>query len=70
MEDLAINNNNGQSYGYILYRKTASLSAGTHTIQTVGHVRDLAVLLVDQNRVTPDWKSDAQLTDFGYWASP
>lgn len=70
MEDLPINNNNGQSYGYILYRKTAALSSGTHTIQTVGHVRDLAVLLLDQNRLTPDWKSDAQLTDFGFWASP
>lgn len=69
MEELPINNNNGQSYGYILYRNTATLLAGSHTIQTVGHVKDLAVLLLDQQRLTPDWKSDTQLGDFGFWAA-
>ncbi|KZS05123.1 Beta-galactosidase [Daphnia magna] len=68
MEDLPINNGNGQSYGYILYRNTASLTGGAHTIQTVGHVRDLAVFLLDQQRLTPDWKNDLQLNDFGFWA--
>lgn len=67
MEDLPINNNNGQSYGYILYRKTATLTAGTHTVQTIGSVRDLAVLMLDQKRLTRDWVSDAQLTGFGFW---
>ncbi|EFX60880.1 hypothetical protein DAPPUDRAFT_341105, partial [Daphnia pulex] len=48
MEDLPINNDNGQSYGYILYRNSATLTGGSHTIQTIGHVRDLAVLMLDQ----------------------
>jgi hypothetical protein len=70
MEDLPINNDNGQSYGYILYRNTATLTSGTHTIQTIGHVRDLAVFMLDQQRLTSDWKNDAQLNDFGYWPLP
>ena len=70
MEDLPINNDNGQSYGYILYRNTATLTGGTHTIQTIGHVRDLAVFMLDQQRLTSDWKNDAQLNDFGFWPLP
>lgn len=69
MEDLPINNNNGQSYGYVLYRNAATLTGGAHTIQTIGHVRDLAVLLVDQQRLTPDWKTEMQLDNFGFWAT-
>ncbi|XP_046649985.1 beta-galactosidase-1-like protein 2 [Daphnia pulicaria] len=70
MEDLPINNDNGQSYGYILYRNSATLTGGSHTIQTIGHVRDLAVLMLDQQRLTSDWKNDAQLNDFGFWPLP
>ncbi|KAI9554454.1 hypothetical protein GHT06_019727 [Daphnia sinensis] len=69
MEDLPINNNNGQSYGYVLYRNAATLAGGAHTITTIGHVRDLAVLLVDQQRLTPDWRSEMQLGNFGFWAT-
>ncbi|XP_057375258.1 beta-galactosidase-1-like protein 2 [Daphnia carinata] len=69
MEDLPINNNNGQSYGYVLYRNAATLTGGVHTITTIGHVRDLAVLLVDQQRLTPDWRSEMQLGNFGFWAT-
>ncbi len=67
MEDLPINNNNGQSYGYLLYRNTAALAGGTHTIQTIGSVRDLAVLMLDQRRLTTDWVNNAQLAGFGFW---
>lgn len=70
MEDLPINNNNGQSYGYILYRNTASLTGGMHTIQTMGHVRDMLVMMLNQQRLTPDWKNDIQLNDFGFWPLP
>ena len=67
MEDLPINNNNGQSYGYILYRNKATLTGGAHTIQTVGRVRDLAVFMLNQKRLTSDWSSDLQLREFGFW---
>ena len=67
MEDLPINNNNGQSYGYILYRNTATLTGGAHTIQTIGSVRDLAVFMLNQKRLTSDWSSDLQLREFGFW---
>ena len=70
MEDLPINNDNGQSYGYILYRNTATLAGGAHTIQTIGHVRDLAVFMLDQQRLTGDWKNSAQLNNFGFWPLP
>ena len=70
MEDLPINNDNGQSYGYILYRNTATLTGGAHTIQTIGHVRDLAVFMLDQQRLTGDWKNSAQLNNFGFWPLP
>ena len=67
MEDLPINEGNGQSYGFILYRHEAVLSRGRHSIKTSGHVRDMAVLVVDGERVTDRFHSLTQLVDFGYW---
>lgn len=70
MEDLPINNNNGQSYGFILYRHQAAFEDGAHTIQTVGHVRDIAVFMLDRERLSAAWQSDLQLPTFGYWPLP
>ncbi|CAL4082809.1 unnamed protein product, partial [Meganyctiphanes norvegica] len=39
MENLPINDNNGQSYGYIVYTTTAGLSNGNSTLKIKGHVR-------------------------------
>ena len=70
MEDLPINNNNGQSYGFIHYRNVARLRDGDHQIETVGHVRDLAIFMVDGKTLTDPWVSDVQLRQFGYWSLP
>ena len=67
MEDLPINDDNGQSYGYILYRHKRGLSDENHIIQTVGHVRDYAVFIVDGQRKTEAFRSILQLPGFGYW---
>ncbi len=40
MERLPINDGNGQSYGYIVYRKQLELTQGSK-ILIRGHVRDL-----------------------------
>ena len=44
MEQLDINNENGQSYGYIVYRKTLVLQAGM-TLKIRGHPRDLVQVI-------------------------
>jgi len=46
MEQLDINNGNGQSYGYIVYRKTLVLRPGMK-IKIRGHPRDLVQMMVN-----------------------
>ena len=69
MEDLPINNNNGQSYGYMHFRKTAQIADGVHTIKTPGRVRDLAVFMVDRKRLTSAWDSYDKTSSFGYFGA-
>ena len=66
MEQLSLNNGNGQSYGYIVYRKQISLSSGSElTIR--GHVRDLLQVLVDGVQVNPAILTNDDLEKFGSW---
>jgi len=69
MEDLPINGNNGQSYGYVHYRKTAQLTSGQHTVQITGRPHDLAVFMVDGQRQTAAWDNNDKLTTFGYYGA-
>ena len=45
MEQLDINNGNGQSYGYIVYRKTLVLRPGMK-LKIRGHPRDLVQVII------------------------
>ena len=67
MEQLNINNGNGQSYGYIVYRKTLVLRPGMKlTIR--GHPRDLVQLMINGIQVNPGIYNLADLgKNFGSW---
>ena len=67
MEQLNINNGNGQSYGYIVYRKTLVLRPGMRlTIR--GHPRDLVQLMINGIQVNPGIYNLADLgKNFGSW---
>ena len=67
MEKLDINGGNGQSYGYIVYRKTVSLKAGM-VVTLRGHPRDLVQLMVNGVQVNPPIYDLADLgRTFGSW---
>ncbi|XP_049940856.1 beta-galactosidase-1-like protein 2 [Schistocerca serialis cubense] len=67
MEFLDINNGNGQSYGFVLYRKNAATIGENSVLQIIGHVRDLAVVLIDGENITEPLTSKEQLKNFGFW---
>ena len=67
MEQLPINNDNGQSYGFIIYRKTNVTVTDSSNLKIRGHVRDLAQVLVNGQLQTPPIKSQADLKSFGSW---
>ncbi|XP_049788823.1 beta-galactosidase-1-like protein 2 isoform X2 [Schistocerca nitens] len=67
MEYLDINNGNGQSYGFVLYRKTGVTIGESSVLQIIGRVRDLAILLIDGESKTDPLTSVIQLEGFGFW---
>lgn len=68
MEQLNINNGNGQSYGYIIYRKEVQISFGD-VLTIRGHPRDLVQVLVNGVQVNPIIATPGDLgTKFGSWA--
>lgn len=67
MEDLDINDGNGQSYGYTLYRTRINVPKEGATITIRGHVRDLALLLVDLKLVSTCIYEPRDLDSFGSW---
>jgi len=68
MEKLEINNGNGQSYGYIVYRKTLPLVPG-NVLKIRGHPRDLVQVLVNGVEVNPPILTLIDLgKNFGSWA--
>ncbi|CAB3370130.1 Hypothetical predicted protein [Cloeon dipterum] len=66
MEALDINNGNGQSYGLTVYRKKLDL-APTAELQIVGHIRDVAMVLVDGEQKTQKPQGSGALLGFGFW---
>ena len=67
MEKLDINDGNGQSYGYIVYRKNLSLKPGM-TLTIRGHPRDLVQLMVNGVQLNSPIYDLADLgRTFGSW---
>lgn len=66
MELLNINNNSGQSYGYIIYRK--KLNIPENAILTItGFISDSVLVLIDGNLISPPLTKLSDLNNFGYW---
>ncbi|XP_057663244.1 beta-galactosidase-1-like protein 3 [Diorhabda carinulata] len=64
METIDINNNNGQSFGYIVYRKVLDIPAGA-VLKIEGRVCDTVMVLINGQLVSP-WISRAvDMNQFG-----
>jgi len=66
MENLPINNGNGQSYGFTVYRKTVNIGAMSE-LQIRGHVRDFALVFINGQQQLPPVLSSSDLKNFGTW---
>lgn len=66
MELLPINNNSGQSYGYIVYRKTNITIPKNSVIKIEGRVCDTVLVLINGQLKNQILKSKQDL-NFGYW---
>merc|ERR1711936_474161 len=65
MEALSVNSGNGQSYGYLVYRKEVTLQAGS-VLKIRGHPRDLVQVMVNGVNVNPPLLTTSALqTTFG-----
>ncbi|PSN48316.1 Beta-galactosidase-1-like protein 3 [Blattella germanica] len=72
MEHLKINNGNGQSYGYIIYRHSSGVKVKESSKLQIkdGVVHDMAIVLLDEERQTEILTNQNQLKGFGYWETP
>lgn len=67
MEKLDINDGNGQSYGYVVYRKENLDIAPGSVLKIEGHVCDTVLVLINGNLVNKVLESEEDLNGFGYW---
>ncbi|KAJ3664570.1 hypothetical protein Zmor_000126 [Zophobas morio] len=67
MEQLPINDNSGQSYGYIVYRQEGLTISADSTLTITGHVRDTVMILVDGVLISNSLSSSDDFNNFGYW---
>lgn len=67
MEKLPINGNAGQSYGYIVYRKTNLTIPSGATLKIGGYIRDTVMVLVNGKLVSKIPKNASDICNFGYW---
>ena len=68
MENLEINNGNGQSYGYVIYRHLgADIKDNTKLQLKNGAIFDMGIVLLDGVRKTEKLTSEKQLQGFGFW---
>ncbi|KAJ3664575.1 hypothetical protein Zmor_000131 [Zophobas morio] len=67
MEQLPINDDSGQSYGYITYRQENIDIAAGSTLTITGHVRDTVMVLINGVLISNRLTSSDNLNDFGYW---
>ncbi|XP_059473358.1 beta-galactosidase-1-like protein 2 [Neocloeon triangulifer] len=68
MEALEINDGNGQSYGLTVYRKQLDLPTLAE-LQIVGHIRDVAMVVVDGVQKTKKPQGSGALLGFGFWTN-
>lgn len=66
MENLPINNMNGQSYGFVVYRHNVMVKHSSR-LKIRGHVRDFAQVLLNGQLQTPPVKTTNDLQAFGSW---
>ncbi|RZC39773.1 beta-galactosidase-1-like protein 2 [Asbolus verrucosus] len=66
MELLPLNNNSGQSYGYIIYRKNLDLPPNS-ILAIKGPIHDSVLVLVDGKLISPQLQNVQDLDNFGYW---
>jgi len=68
MEQLPINNDSGQAFGWISYRKRLSLQQKS-IIKIQGRVRDFMLLLVNGILINEPILSITDLGNFGSWTT-
>lgn len=67
MENLPLNGNSGQSFGYIVYRKT-NLSIQSNSILKIsGYVRDTVMVLLNGKLISGVPQNASDLCGFGFW---
>ncbi|CAH1119267.1 unnamed protein product [Phaedon cochleariae] len=64
MENLSINNNTGQQFGYIVYRKTLVHIKQVSVLKINGYVTDTVNIYINSKLIT---ENIADLNGFGYW---
>lgn len=69
MEKLPINNDAGQSYGYIVYRKTGLSIAENSTLRIMGYVRDTVMVLLNGRLISNIPKNATDICKFGFWTT-
>uniref|UniRef100_A0A6P7FG98 Beta-galactosidase-1-like protein 2 isoform X1 n=1 Tax=Diabrotica virgifera virgifera TaxID=50390 RepID=A0A6P7FG98_DIAVI len=67
MERLPINNNSGQSYGYIVYRQYNLYLAANSVLTISGYVRDTVLVLLNGELVSPAPVNEKSIEGFGFW---
>lgn len=67
MEQLNINNGNGQSYGYVCYRKNEIKAEKGDVLKISGNVHDIAQVFVNGKLQTKVLESSDDVKGFGYW---
>ncbi|XP_071052667.1 beta-galactosidase-1-like protein 3 [Onthophagus taurus] len=66
MEYLPINNNSGQLYGYIVYRKTNLSIPENSVLRIKGAVKDFAMILINGELITKTLISKVDIYSFGF----
>lgn len=67
MELLPVNNNSGQSYGYIIYRKEHINISADSILKITGRVCDTVMVLINGILISKPLAGPNDLNGFGYW---
>lgn len=67
MELLPINNGSGQSFGYIVYRKSNVNIPANAKLKISGYVRDTILVLINGKLINTSPKESDDVNGFGFW---
>ncbi|XP_063930668.1 beta-galactosidase-1-like protein 2 [Zophobas morio] len=67
MEQLPINDDSGQSYGYIVYREGGLNISAYSNLTITGHIRDTVMVLLNGVLISSSLSSSDDFNNFGYW---